>query len=437
MLISTPSGLISAAIYLSPLVLVMFLYLRRQSQRAEEYHGILQESVESGLIEPASLHPVIDANKCIGSGACVKACPEEALGIIKGKGVLINPSACIGHGACRLACPVEAIQLVFGTEKRGVDIPQVNVNFETNIPGIFIAGELGGMGLVRNAVEQGRQALDSIAASKQGRAEYDVVIVGTGPAGMSASLAALEKKLRFVSIEQEDSLGGTVYHYPRNKVVMTAPMRLPMVGKVKMGEVSKETLLEFWNGVIRKTGLKINFNERMETIRQIEGGFEVKTDRQVYQTRNVLLTIGRRGTPRKLGVTGEEQSKVVYRLIDPEQYRDRHVLVVGGGDSALEAALAIAEQPGATVALSYRSEAFGRVKPKNRQRLEAAQANGRVKVLLKSAVKEIVHDAVTIEHEGQVLTLKNDVVIVCAGGILPTPFLKEIGIMVETKHGTA
>lgn len=437
MLISTPSGLISAAIYLSPLVLVMFLYLRRQSQRAEEYHGILQESVESGLIEPASLHPVIDANKCIGSGACVKACPEEALGIIKGKGVLINPSACIGHGACRLACPVEAIQLVFGTEKRGVDIPQVNVNFETNIPGIFIAGELGGMGLVRNAVEQGRQALDSIAASKRGRAEYDVVIVGTGPAGMSASLAALEKKLRFVSIEQEDSLGGTVYHYPRNKVVMTAPMRLPMVGKVKMGEVSKETLLEFWNGVIRKTGLKINFNERMETIRQIEGGFEVKTDRQVYQTRNVLLTIGRRGTPRKLGVTGEEQSKVVYRLIDPEQYRDRHVLVVGGGDSALEAALAIAEQPGATVALSYRSEAFGRVKPKNRQRLEAAQANGRVQVLLKSAVKEIVHDAVTIEHEGQVLTLKNDVVIVCAGGILPTPFLKEIGIMVETKHGTA
>jgi len=429
--------LISVLIYLSPLTVVMFLYLRRHAKRAKQHAGVLRESVEAGLNEPPSLHPVIDPNRCIGSGACVKACPEKALGIINGKGQLINASHCIGHGACRLACPVDAIQLVFGTEKRGVDIPQVQPNFETNVPGIFIAGELGGMGLIRNAVEQGRQALDSIARTQDREGELDVVIVGTGPSGLSSALAAMEKKLRFVAVEQEDSLGGTVYHYPRNKVVMTASMRLPMVGKVKMGEVSKESLLEFWNGVIQKTGLKINFNERMEKIVQTASGFEVKTDRQVYRTRNVLLTIGRRGTPRKLGVAGEEQAKVVYRLIDPEQYRGQHVLVVGGGDSALEAALAIAEQPGSTVALSYRSEAFGRVKPKNRQRLDEAQTAGRVQVLLKSSVKEIVADAVTIEHDSQTLSLKNDAVIVCAGGILPTPFLKEIGIMVETKHGTA
>jgi len=433
----TLSDLLFAALYLLPLIIVMVWYVRRHRRHEAAHVATWQSSVEAGLTEPASLHPVIDPRRCLGSKACVTVCPEHAIGIIGGKGQLVNPASCIGHGACKTACPHDAIQLVFGTAKRGMDIPQINPNFETNVPGIFIAGELGGMGLIRKAVEQGRQAIDSIAKLKGSKQPYDVVIVGAGPAGISASLGAMEKKLRFVTVEQEDAFGGTVYHYPRNKVVMTAPVELPIIGKMKFGEVSKEKLLEFWQGVLQKTGLKINFFERMETIKPDGQGFIVKTSKTEYRTRAVLLTIGRRGTPRKLGVPGEEQPKVVYRLIDPEQYRKQHVLVVGGGDSALEAALACADEPGTSVALSYRSEAFARVKEKNRKRLEEAQKAGRVQVLLKSNVKQIESGKVVLDHDGKRIELRNDAVIVSAGGVLPTPFLKEIGILVETKYGTA
>lgn len=419
------------------LVLLSYLGMRWRSERRSV--AIRREAIAAGLTEPASLHPVIDMRRCVGCGACVHACPEShVLGLIRGKAELIGPTHCIGHGACREACPAGAIALVFGTEKRGVDIPLVNRDFETNVPGVFIAGELGGMGLIRNAVEQARQAVESIGRIDGiGRSpDLDVVIVGAGPAGIAGSLAAKAHGLRWVTVEQ-DSLGGTVSHYPRGKIVMTAPATLPLVGKVKFTETTKEALLEFWKKIVAQTGIEINFGERVERIEPNGHGFVVHTTRATYRSRAVLLAIGRRGTPRKLGVAGEELPKVVYRLIDPEQYRGKHVLVVGGGDSALEAAAALAEQPGTTVALSYRSDAFGRAKPKNRQRVEAAGTAGRLNVLLKSDVQRITPDAVELVRDGERLTLPNDAVIVCAGGILPTEFLKSAGITVETKHGTA
>lgn len=424
-------------IYLIPLVIILIVYFVKRGRHESTAIEQLHEAVEAGLTEPSSLHPLIDPNKCLGSGSCITACPEEAIGMIKGKAVLINPTLCIGHGACAAACPHDAISLVFGTEKRGMDIPQVNPTFETNIPGIFIAGELGGMGLIRKAASQGTQAIESISKLKGGNNPLDVVIIGAGPAGLAATLGAIEKKLRYVTLEQETSLGGAIFHYPRNKIAMTAPVKLPIIGQVKMGEISKEALLDFWHKVIQKTGMKIQYSERMESISKVNGGFIVKTTKQSYQTRAILLAIGRRGTPRKLDVPGEEMSKVVYRLIDPEQYRNMHVVVVGGGDSALEAAIAIAEQPGTTVTLSYRSEAFGRGKPKNRDRLNEMSAKGRIKVMLKSTVKKIEDKKISIKTEAGEVSMPNDAIIVCAGGILPTPFLKEIGILVETKFGTA
>jgi thioredoxin reductase (NADPH) len=420
--------------------LVLLLWHVRRRRRLEHRSAIVHK--ETGAGEPASLHPIIDPARCIGCGSCLKACPEQehhtVLGIVRGRAELVSPGDCIGHGACKTACPVDAIQLVFGSERRGVDIPLVTPSFESTVPGIFIAGELGGMGLIRNALEQGRQAMEAIS-QRQRAADpriLDVLIVGAGPAGFAATLTAKAKNMRYVTVEQE-SLGGAVFQYPRGKLVMTAPAEVPLLGKVNFRQTNKEALLEFWQSAEAKTGIKIHYQERVEDITQAGIGFVVKTNRGTYPTRSVLLAIGRRGTPRKLGVPGEELSKVVYRLIDPEQYAGQKVLVVGGGDSALEAAASIAESGGEAVILSYRGPAFDRAKGRNRERIQAAEQGGKLKTLMSSNVKRIDSESVAIESDGKTVTVQNDAVIVSAGGVLPSEFLKRVGISVETKYGTA
>lgn len=425
------------ALYAIPLLGVVTAYVARRRRMETRYRRELETAVSAGLTEPPSLHPVVDPLRCIGSASCTKACPEQALGIIGGKARLTNPSACIGHGACAASCPVGAITLVYGTERRGVDIPFVKPNFETNVPGIFIAGELGGMGLIRKASEQGRQAMQSIAKRPRGETALDVVIIGAGPAGIAAGLGAIEHKLRYRLIEQESDLGGAVFHYPRQKIAMTAPVDLPVVGRVKFGEVSKETLLRFWQGIVDQSALRIEYGARMERISADNGGYRVHTTRGVLSCSAVLLAIGRRGTPRKLEVAGEDLPKVVYRLIEPEQYRGQRVLVVGGGDSAIETALACAGEARTTVTLAYRGDAFTRIKTANRERLEAARAAGRVDVRLRTEVREILPDRVMLETDGATAAIDNEAVIVQVGGVLPTALLRDLGVTVETKHGTA
>lgn len=424
-------------LYFSPLILALLYHAWRRLGREARSREMLEDALKTGMAEPSSRYPIVDPAVCMGGGACAIACPEGAIGFVNGKAYLVDPAHCIGHGTCEPACPVGAITLVYGTKNRGMDIPEVEPTFETNVPGIYIAGELGGLGLIHNAAEQGRLAMESVAKRAKGTLPLDVVIVGAGPAGLAATLGAMDKKLHFVTVEQEDALGGTVYLYPKKKLVMTYPVTLPLVGKVKVGQLFKEALLAIWQGIADKTGMPINFNERVEKIAPLDGGFLVKTSKAEYRTGAVLLALGRRGTPRKLGVPGEDLPKVLYRLADPAEWQGRRMLVVGGGDSAIEAAVALAGEEGTTVTLSYRSGAFGRVKPQNRQRLGEAEAAGRVTVLLNSNVTSVEESRVTIDQQGQAIVLDNDAVIVCAGGILPTGMLKDLGVNVETKYGTA
>lgn len=421
------------------ILLTLYLYVRQLKRKSREVGEKIKIAKEEGLYEPVSLHPEIDTNTCIQSGACIEACPEkEIIGILNGKATLINASRCVGHGACFHACPVEAISLVIGTEKRGVDLPHVKQDFETNVQGIFIAGELGGMGLIKNSVEQGKQAVNNIirSISKVKDDDYDLVIIGAGPAGISATLEAKKHGLKTITLEQ-DTLGGTVYSFPRAKIVMTSPMDLPLYGKVKLTETKKSELLSLWEKVLSENDITIKERAKVEHISKTGDRFNVVVkDGETYTTKAVLLAIGRRGTPRKLNVPGEQLEKVAYRLLEPEMIVGKNILVAGGGDSAIEAALALMDQN--TVVLSYRGEAFNRIKTKNRDKINQAQEEKKLEIIYNSNVAQIEPDTVTLSlSEEESKTLANDLVYIFAGGELPTQFLQKAGIEITKRFGHA
>ncbi|NVO01205.1 MAG: NAD(P)-binding domain-containing protein [Bacteroidetes bacterium] len=431
--------IIYASVGLLCLITIVF-YLWRQRAKSNIVEEKIKKAKEDGLYEPVSLHPVVNPNSCIQTGACISACPEkDILGIVKGKATTINASRCIGHGACFHACPTEAISLCIGTEKRGVDLPHVNQTFETNVHGVFIAGELGGMGLIKNSVEQGKQAVDNIAKSmeKNHTADYDLIIIGAGPAGISASLNAKKHNLKALILEQ-DTLGGTVFTFPRSKIVMTSPMDLPLHGKVKFFQTSKGELLDLWKKVIQKNDIQIKENSKVEAIVPENNLFKIITlTGEEYTSKKVLLSIGRRGTPRKLNIPGENLENVAYRLLEPEIIKDKNIIVVGGGDSAIESALLLAEQN--KVILSYRGETFNRIKPGNTCKIEEAIKNNIVDVRFNTSPTLIGIEEVvlfnTIENKED--KIKNDLIYIFAGGELPTQFLQKVGIQITKKFGEA
>lgn len=422
------------------ILVILFLYIFKQKRDSRIVEAKIALAKEEGSYEPITLHPVIDVNSCIKSGACITACPEkDIIGIKDGKATIINASHCIGHGACFHACPVQAITLCIGTEKRGVELPHVDQSFESNISGIYIAGEMGGMGLIKNSVEQGRQAVENLTRKldRNIEAQYDLIIVGAGPAGISASLAAKKNKLSALLLEQ-DSLGGTVFTFPRSKIVMTSAMDLPLYGKVRLTETSKTELLSLWTEVLAKNEITLKENTKVESIHSENKAFIVRTQSgTAYTTRKVLLAIGRRGTPRKLNVPGEESTKVAYRLIEPEVILNKRIVVVGGGDSAIESALLLCDQN--RVMLSYRGELFGRLKPRNQERIKEAIAANRVSALMNTNVIEIADQYIKLmdSGSGREISLENDLIFIFAGGELPVQFLEKIGIQITKKFGEA
>ena len=408
----------------------------RQHQRKE---AAARERAEQGPLfseGPKAQHPHILTDACIGCGACVKVCPEgDVLGLIDGKATIVNPHKCIGHGLCAEECPVGAIEMVMAKPSAGADLPILSEHFETNRPNLFIVGELGGLALIKNAVNQGRDCIDEIAqrlangTRRSSAAEvFDVIIVGAGPAGISASLRAVEHGLRALTLERE-TVGGTVSKYPRQKLVMTSPVEFPLHGKFSKTTLSKEELLAFWEKVMQRTDLNIQTGEGVDAVAcDPDGLFRLHTPRGEYGARAVVLALGRSGTPRKLGVKGEELPHVLYRLIEADHYTDKNVLIVGGGDSAVEAAMGLARQSGNRVTLSYRRSEFNRLKDRNAKRIAEHIESRRIDVLFNSTPVEFREGSAFLEAEGQVRELPNDFVWVFAGGTPPTDFLKAAGV---------
>jgi len=414
------------------------LFLRSYLKSLKERDARARAAAEKGKLfseGPKSQHPHIDTAQCIGCGTCTTVCPEgDVLAMVGAKAAIVNGFKCIGHGLCAEACPVGAITMVMASPSIGADMPYLTPEFETTIKNLFVVGELGGLALIKNAVNQGRTCIDTIASRPRsakpanGAEIYDVLIVGAGPAGISASLRAIEQKLNYITLEQEE-VGGTVAKYPRQKLVMTSPVEFPMYGKFKKTELSKENLLAFWDMVLNRADFNVRTGEKVETIvRGEDGNFTVATAHNSYPSRAVVLALGRTGTPRKLGVKGEELGKVMYRLIEADHYVNKKILIVGGGDSAVEAAMGLASQIGNSVTLSYRQEQFSRIKERNAKRIENFMRSGKVNVLFNSNPIEFKPESVLLEVDGTAKEIPNDYVWIFAGGTPPYDFLKKIGV---------
>jgi thioredoxin reductase (NADPH) len=419
-------------IAIGAMITIFFVYQYLKSHRKETARAI--EAAKMGTLYsqgPRAQHPHINVDKCIGCGACTAVCPEgDVLGMLAGKAAIVKGYKCIGHSLCADACPVGAITMVLANPSMAGDMPRLTPAHETNIQNLFVVGELGGLALIKNAVNQGRDCIDTIQQRGCSSAPgvYDVLIVGAGPAGISASLRAIEHKLNYITLEQ-DEIGGAVAKYPRQKLVMTSPVQFPMYGKFSKMELSKENLLTFWNQILQRVDFKARTGERVDSIqRDTDGVFTVVSSKESYRAKSVVLALGRTGTPRKLGVPGEELPKVMYRLIEADHYINKRILIVGGGDSAIEAALGLAAQTGNRVTLSYRQAAFSRIKDRNDQRINAAMKSGKVEVLFNSNVVEVKPQSVTIDVGGQHREFPNDFVWVFAGGIPPYDLLRKAGV---------
>jgi thioredoxin reductase (NADPH) len=434
--------LITFAIAAAICLVFLLSYMKKLKAQEKQAH----EAAKKGAIYsqgPQSQHPHIDANACIGCATCTGVCPEgDVLAMLGGKAVIVNGYKCIGHSLCAEACPVGAITMVMASPGMSADLPVLSPQCEANVPNLFIAGEVGGLALIKNAINQGRDCVDTIAGristlrASSAPGVLDLLIVGAGPAGISASLRAIEKKLSYVTIEQ-DEIGGTVAKYPRQKLVMTSPVEFPLHGKFKKLELSKEELIAFWKSVLGRVDFNVRTGEKIEDIRKGEDGvFTVVSNKETYQARAIVLCIGKSGNPRKLGVKGEELPKVMYRLIETDHFINKQILVVGGGDSAVEAAMGLANQKGNKVTLSYRKEAFARIKERNAGRIQECMRSGKLTVLFNSMPTEFRSDSAVLEINGQSHVIPNDFVWIFAGGEPPRAFLEKIGVQLGNRDMT-
>lgn len=382
--------------------------------------------------QTANLRPRINLDLCVGCGSCVHVCPFNVLDLVDEKAKAVRMDDCTGYAACVAECPTEAIVLVDQGAARTQELPSYDSTLETNVPGLFLAGEVTGKALIKVAINQGRSVVaDGILRNRPQAVPpmYDVIVVGAGPAGTSSALAAMQAGLRVLVLEQ-GTTANTINSYPRQKFVMAEPVMLPLAGPLWMEDTSKESLLERWNEIIQRTGLVINEGEKvLEVVRHQAGHFGVRSTKGEYVGARVVLAIGKRGSPRKLGVPGEDSSKVAYGLLDAEAYQGKAICIVGGGDSGIEAANGLARPDlNNRVFLVHRAADFGAAKPRNQKKIRKNMDGGLITAFLNSGVTEIRSDSVIVKTEQGLVQIPNDFVFVMIGGENPKKFLSQCGI---------
>jgi thioredoxin reductase (NADPH) len=392
-----------------------------------------REKIVSLHPEGKKMYPFINKAVCVGCGTCVINCKEkDALYIINGKSTLVNPYACKCRGDCERQCPTGALRLVEYGDRVKIKIPETNDHFETNIKGLYIVGTLSGAGLIKEAINQGRAAVNDIMRDVFPGNLPEVVVVGAGPAGLSSMLSCRKFGLPVVCLEKE-ATANTIKNFPKKKILMAEPVELPLYGPLWVGDTTREGLLTAWERILKKTGVHITTGMRLEKVVKKEGRFVVTASGRDFTCDKVILALGNRGVPRKLGVPGEDGPNVFFNLLDAEEFAGAAVSIVGAGDSAIEASISLLQQH-CRISIIVRGEGFPKAKSKNRERIERAIAEKKVSVYFNAGVRGITTQEITISAEGNIFRFANDYVFVMAGGELPFQLLEKIGIsIVETE----